>query len=265
MLSFFRARLPIDEGELEWQLASFKWLTAEFGNVGDTPLVLPTPDFFAPAPGRASPQDWFDAVRSLAGMNDWPCTLEAGERDRPKAAGNAHLLYHDGPPAPAGTFAQRGDESGARQIVITYNPDLEDDPAALIGTFAHELAHYLMYSATTAPPGGWDMHELHTDLCAVYMGFGIFLANGARDFRQYQSGGEMGWSSSVRGYLSEGALVTALAIFQLLAGRDPMAASPYLKDYLRTDLRRASKALARVAPDMAAAVAGADLDSFVRE
>lgn len=266
MLSLFRPRLPIDEDELDWQLASFKWLIAEFGPIADTPLVLPTREFFPPPADsdEASVQDWFEAVRRLAGMESWPCELEAGERDRPTAAGNAHLLRHEGPPAPAGTFAHRAEGTGTGRIVITYNPDLADDPTALIGTFAHELGHYLMHTAASAPPGGWDMHELHTDLCAVYMGFGIFLANGARDFRQFQSGGEMGWSSNVRGYLGEGALVTAIAIFQRLRGHEPTAAAPYLKDYLRSDLKRADKALARLAPDVPAAVAAADLDAFVR-
>ena len=72
-------------------------------------------------------------------------------------------------------------------MVITYNPSLTDDIDAMIATFAHELGHYLMSTAKTAPPGGWELHELHTDLTAVYLGFGLFLANSARSFGQFQS------------------------------------------------------------------------------
>ena len=146
--------------------------------------------------------------------------------------------------------------------MITYNPALADDTDALVATFAHELGHYLMSTAHTAPPGGWELHELHTDLAAVYLGFGIFLANSARSFSQYQSAGEMGWSSRTQGYLSEGALVTAIAIFQRLAGRDPMEAAPWLKDYLRSDLKKTAKALDRLHPDLAASVAAVDLNDF---
>lgn len=266
MLSLFRPRLPIDADELEWQLASFKWLAEEFGEVGDTPLVLPTAEWFPASRLEGEPRvrELFDQVRSLAGMEQWQCELRPGARSRPVAAGNAHLLRHEDPPPPVGTFAIEPGQ-GAPQAVITYNPDFEANPAALVATFAHELAHYLMNGAASAPPGGWDLHELHTDLCAVYLGFGIFLANGARNFSQFQSGGEMGWSSSVQGYLSEGALVTATAIFQRLAGRDPMAPAPFLKDYLRKDLGNASRALQRLHPDMRAAVESIDLGEFVRD
>lgn len=119
-----------------------------------------------------------------------------------------------------------------------------------------------MSTARTAPPGGWALHELHTDVCAVALGFGLFLANSARSFGQYQSAGEMGWSSRSQGYLSEGALVTALVIRERLGGRDPLAAARYLKDYLQTDLRRAARALAKASPDMAAAVEAVDPDAF---
>ncbi|MDB5693359.1 MAG: hypothetical protein JWO81_2422 [Alphaproteobacteria bacterium] len=238
----------------------------EFGAVGARPLVLPTPHWF-PASGRAGHErieDLFGHVRRAAGMADWPCTLARGRSDRPVRAGTALLLRHQGPPAPAGTF-RVAREVEAGRAVITYNPSLASDTTALIATFAHELSHYLMLSARSAPPGGWSLHELHTDLVAVGLGFGIFLANSARNFSQFQDAGEMGWSSRTQGYLSEGALVTGLAIFQRLGGREPEAAKPYLKAYLQTDLKRASHGLRRMLPDIPAAVAAADLSQFAAD
>ncbi len=263
MFSLFGPRLPIDRDELDFQLATFKWLTGQFGAVGETMLVLPTPEFFplSGARGEAGVRELFDHVRAAAGMSDWPCELRAGKRDIPTEAGNAHLLRHEGAPAPCGTF-RVAEGVGGRHGVITYNPGMEHDQGGLVATFAHELGHYLMATAAGTPPGGWDLHELHTDLAAVYLGFGIFLANSARNFSQYQSAGEIGWSSRTQGYLSEGALVTATAIFQRLAGRDPMAAAPHLKDYLRKDLRNAARALAKLAPDMEAAVEAVDLGDY---
>ena len=263
MFSLFGSRLPIDEDELEFQLATFKWLIGQFGAVGDRPLILPTDEYFplSGAGGEESVREIFGQVRLAAGMADWPCELRAGKRDRPIEAGNAHLLRHEGGPAPCGTF-RVGTGLGGRHGIVTYNPGMANDPAGLVATFAHELGHYLMATAATAPPGGWDLHELHTDLAAVYLGFGIFMANNARSFSQFQSGGEMGWSSSARGYLSEGALVTATAIFQRLAGREPLEAAPFLKTYLRKDLKRAERALVKRTPDMAAAVEGIDLSEF---
>lgn len=263
MLSLFAPRLPIDADELEWQLATFKWLGAEFGRLGEAPLVLPTPRWFPPTTrsGHERVEDLFLAVKAAAGMAAWPCELRPGAGERPAKVGTALLLRHEGAQPPCGTFTVEG-EDGTRSVVITYNPSLAGDTTAMIATFAHELAHYLMSTARGAPPGGWELHELHTDLAAVYLGFGLFLANSARSFSQYQSAGEMGWSSRTQGYLSEGALVTAMAIVERLAGRDPLAAAPFLKDYLRSDLRRAVKGLVKRHPDLAHDIEAVDLGDF---
>ena len=259
----FGPRLPIDRDELDFQLATFKWLIGEFGPVGETPLVLPTPDFFDPrgAEGEAGVREIFDAVRRHAGMADRPCELRAGKADRPIDAGNAHLLKHEGGSAPCGTF-RVGDGLAGRHGIITYNPGMARDRAGLVATFAHELGHYLMATAARSPPGGWDLHELHTDLAAVYLGFGLFMANHARDFSHFTTVSGAGWQSSLRGYLSENALVTAIVVFQRLAGRDPGDASLWLKDYLRGVLRKADRALGKQAPDVAAAVAAVDLGDY---
>jgi hypothetical protein len=241
MFSLFAPKLPIDSDELEWQLATFKWLAAEFGPAGEAPLVLPTAEFFPPSPrkGPGRVEDLFASVKSAAGMADWPCELRAGAGDRPAHVGTGLLLRHEGASPPCGTFTI-DDGGGGQTVVITYNPSLAEDIDSLVATFAHELGHYLMSTAGTA----------------------LFLANSARSFGQYQSGGEMGWSSRTQGYLSEGALVTATAIFQRLAARDPMEAAPWLKDYLRLDLKKAAKALDRLHPDMEASVAAVDLGDF---
>jgi hypothetical protein len=224
----FGARLPIDRDELDFQLATFKWLIAQFGPVGDRPLIVPAEAFFPPAMlrGRAGPREVFEAVRGHAGMADWPCALEAGASDRPIDAGNAHLIRHGGGSAPCGTF-RIGEGLAGRHAIISYTPDMAGDPAGLVATFAHELGHYLMATAAADPPGGWDLHELHTDLAAVYLGFGTFLANHARAFSHFGT-----------------------------------AAGPYLKPYLAGVLGKADKALRRQAPDMAATVAAVDLGEF---
>lgn len=260
LFSLFGSRLPIDGDELEFQLATFKWLASEFAAFAGQPLILPTRVFF-PSDGRAGVEKLFDEVRAAANMAGWPCRLVAGAQDREIDAGNAILLRHDGAPAPCGTF-RVVEHGGERHAEITYNPGMANDTEALVATFAHELGHYLMATAERAPPGGWDLHELHTDLAAVYLGFGLFLANSARRFAQFQSAGMMGWSSRSQGYLSEGALVTALVIVERLRGREPAAAAPYLKSYLRTDLKRSTRALAKLHPNMAKAVEAIDLADY---
>ena len=260
LFSLFGARLPIDAEELEFQLATFKWLSSEFGDFAQAPLVLPTQDFF-PSQGRRGVETLFEEVGAAAGMTDWPCELRPGDSSREIDAGNDHLLQHRNM-SPCGTFQIVGEE-GAQHAVITYNPSMERNADALVATFAHEFGHYLMATAKGTPPGGWDLHELHTDLAAVYLGFGIFLANSARHFSTFSTGRTSGWSASLQGYLSERALVTALVIVERLCGRDPMHASTHLKDYLRADLKRASRALVGSHPDMRRSIEEVDLAQFV--
>lgn len=261
-MGLFGAKLAIDAAELEFQLATLKWLAREFGPVdADTPLVTPTREWFTGRPPRnhADVEGLFGEVKAAAGMADWPCVLRAGQATRGVDGGNNLLLQHEGEPPPGGTFEIAGKQQRA---IITYNPATMDDPEGLIAIFAHELAHYLMATAQTAPPGGWEIHELHTDLTAVYLGFGILMTNGAKTFRQFATGAGQGWQMAWRGYLSESALVVALILVERLAGRDPRAAAPYLKDYLANELRRGASVLERRFPDQEAAVAAIDLDAF---
>jgi hypothetical protein len=263
LLGLFGSRLPIDEDELEFQLAAFKWLTRKFDPVAQSPLVLPTPEYFpsVASKGWAPAEALFEDVRRAADMADWPCRLEEGDADRPVDAGNDHLLQHQGGTSPCGTFRfEQGPDGNVG--VISYNPDLVRDQTGLVATFAHELAHYLLSKVPDPGPGGWDLEELLTDLAAVYLGFGIFMANAARSFEVFHGSRGSGWRSSLQGYLGEGALVTATVIFQRLAGRDPLAAAPWLEDHLRTDLRRAARALAKRHPDLAAAVEAVDLAAY---
>jgi hypothetical protein len=98
MFSLFAPKLPIDSDELEWQLATFKWLGAEFGPAGEAPLVLPTAEYFPPSirKGKGRVEDLFASVRAAAGMDDWPCELRAGAGDRPAHVGTGLLLRHEG-------------------------------------------------------------------------------------------------------------------------------------------------------------------------
>jgi len=47
------------------------------------------------------------------------------------------------------------------------------------GTFAHELAHFRLFEARGDKADAFD-RELFTDLAAVHLGFGIFIANDPR-------------------------------------------------------------------------------------
>src|SRR3569623_739950 len=262
MLGLFKLRPPVDDEEYDWLGAGFAWLTREFGgNSGlrGAELVLPNQDFFpySKLKGHDRALELFDQVRALAGMSDWQCDLIPGAASREHRVTTGHGLKHERKGPPLGTF---GYANG--RYYVTYNPASLADPATLVATFAHELSHYLIHTAETAPPGGRELAEHATDLAAVFMGFGVLMANSAKSFGQFQNFGEMGWQLQARGYLSENALTTALALFVVASGADADEAASALKDYLRKPFRRAAKAIRRDYPDLSAELRDMDLTDW---
>ena len=80
-------------------------------------------------------------------------------------------------------------------------------------------------------PGGEELREPAIEMAAIFMGFGVFLANSAlRD---------------VRYELNEGELAHALAMFCLLRRLPPESADEYLNPHLRKYLRLAVRDLAQ--------------------
>jgi hypothetical protein len=263
MLGLFRAKPPIDRDEYDWMLAVFAWLVQVLDADGVSRhgrTVLATTDFFprSTLTGHDRAVELFEQVRALAGMADWPCRVVAGESARGFELGGAAgtLIRHEGGPA-AGTFGHDGNE-----ILITYEPSAVERPAELVATFAHELAHYLLHAHPGLPPGGADLEEHATDLTAVFLGFGVFMANGAKNFGQWQGEEGSGWQMRRQGYLSEEALTAALAIFVRMTGEDAGAAEAGLKDYLRAPFRQTLKLLDREMPDVRAGLEGLDWGSW---
>lgn len=204
----------LDAARRQWQFDAFAWLLRSCGGYPrflDTTLVLPSEAHFPDSgmKGHAAAAALFRCVRDHAGMADWPCAVEPGARDE---GGR--------------------DMEGLR--VIHYPPGLSER-AGLVAHFAHELARYLVESIDEPPPGGASLHEPAVDFAAVFLGFGVFLANSsARDPR---------WS------LNEGELVHALALFCLLRNIPEEAAAPHLDAHVRKYLRLAMGDLAQFPGD----------------
>ena len=243
-MTFWQRSALVDATTSDWIFACFEWLLCSCGGFAefrDTPLVLPTHDYF-PAKGlngHALASDVFERVREQARMTEWKCQLV------PQAAPLPRRLTHDlhiarPGEAPAGTFQWTGE--AAR---ITYSPDLLARPEHLIATFAHELAHYLVGSTSIEPPGGVEYLEGATDVAATFLGFGIFLANAAFHFEQLfdEKTGLIGWQAGSAGYLSEREHAFALAVFLALTDRDHKEAAPFLDANPRSHLKRATRDL----------------------
>jgi hypothetical protein len=208
----------LDAPRREWQFAAFAWLLRSCGGFAkflDTTLVLPIEEHFPDRgmKGHAAVAALFRRVRDHAGMADWPCVVE------PEPRGPDDAVAAD------------------RMRIIRYSTDTGAGKTAagtLVAHFAHELARYLVESFETPPPGGAGRYEPAVELAAVFMGFGVFMANSALGIRRE---------------LNEGELAHALALFCLLRRLPADSVDPYLNAHLRKHVRLAALDLAQYPED----------------
>lgn len=216
---FAKHYLPTDPF-IDWSLRTYVWIIENFGGwreFGKRRLILPTKDFYPPTnkSGHDLAAFYFGLTKRYAGLAKWPCRLRSAEEDADPA-----MLYGGVSRGVAGTFSSSwsGDEA-----LVLYSPRNLGDPASLMATFAHELSHYFLRSAPTDPPRGSFADEPATDVGAVYLGFGVFLANSA--FTYINRSGR----ALKQGYLDEKQLSYALAIFCALKNIPLDGVQKYLK------------------------------------
>lgn len=238
----FKPKPLVDAATAAWHVENFAWLLRQFGG-GDafnaTKLVLPKPGFFPTngEQGHALAQLIFAHVKTYCGMPDWDVALVAD--DNPLSRPAPLTLDMVAPKRHAlGTFDVHGD-----RVQISYVPALLRRPDRLIATFAHELGHYLLVTARERPVCADDEVECLTDLSAVFMGFGVFLANTRFSFETMSDGVMHGWRMGSAGYLPEADLIFALALFLRTKQLDSAEATGCLKPHLAKQLRRAMTAL----------------------
>lgn len=242
----FRKETFIDDDTAAWHIENFAWLMREFGRDGEflaSRLVLPNAEFFPTAGERGHDLALrlFHSVKEHCRMAHWPIRLVADDNPAFQIAQDTLLVQQES--RVLGTFGYEG--SGLDAVpVITYAPSLVDSPVDLIATLAHEMAHALLSAAESEPVCGEDEHEFLTDLAAVFMGFGVFLA--ATRFRKLGEGvGAIRSEGFARtGYLPENDLVFATALYLAVQGLEPEAAAPSLKPHMRQGLERSMRQLA---------------------
>ena len=237
--------MRFDDEQVAWHFEIWKWLLENFeahGFFSSAQLVAPTREAFpfAPSLDHSYFQAVFDRVRALMGLEDWPCLLEPLEDGEAVERLDRWSLL-EGQRTTAGAAGHF--DSSSDLPVIRYAPALVENPGALVATFAHELCHYLLATARTAPPGGWGDHEYHTDIASVFCGFGIFVCNAAFSFEQWGDAYVSGWRASSHGYLPESELAYDLAIFCHLKETPPKSVVRMLKRNPRTYFKRALKDL----------------------
>ena len=244
----------LDEASVLWLCETFAWAARRLDGGafrGRTLLVLPTNDHF---PGRANQahtlaQLIFERVARYAAMDHWPLQLaEYGTCALPVAGQSGpRRLVIAGPPRGNGSSVQ---VEGA-PLAVGYDPALIGNPEALIANLALSLASLLVESTAEPPPGGADNQAFAAEVVAVFMGFGLMMANSAKTIQVRACGSCGGGQANRQSFLSQFDITYALALFCTLKGIPPQQALSHLNKPLRPFFKGAMKDLQRRSDELA--------------
>ncbi len=238
---FTSAKAPIDEETILWIFDSFEWCLHNFDSeffFQNSRLIKPDNQFF---PGRVDSvevmaQLIFKQVTEYAGMAHWPFEIH-NIGDFEPSTSVAVLM-----PPPF-----RGDDlekvSSIDPIPVYYDPQLINNPEALIASYAHTLAHYLGQTTDQPPPGGSENWPYITELLALFMGFGLMFANSAFSVAVKSCGSCGGNRAKRESYLSQYDMTYALALFCELKAIDSKEVKTSLKSALFPFYKRCRKEL----------------------
>jgi len=88
---------------------------------------------------------------------------------------------------------------------------------------------------------GTEDHEPMTDLLTVFVGLGIFTANSAARFKQFQDDRKIGWSTQRLGYLPERVFGYALARFATERGEHKPDWARHLSPNVKSDFKNSKR------------------------
>jgi hypothetical protein len=229
-MRWFAPKLPVDDKERLWVDHGLGRLEKIFGRprMLAVKVILPNAEHF-PDPYDATPAaaerlfqricTYMQVDRASIELEIFPDETEELRAILPYWSGSsdgcAGLYTHD---SVEERNEKRGDRDNPRMLVALRSTLLKD-PIALVATIAHELGHVILLGGGLMDPRTPD-HEPMTDLLTVFLGFGIFTANSAERFQQFQDSRRQGWSMQRLGYLRQELYGYALARFACERGEN---------------------------------------------
>jgi len=243
-------RKLVDKHVAEWQFDGFAWLIDNYSTgpeLPDAPLFLPTPEYFPAKDELSSTQAEyiFRLVKAQCGFNEGDIFELKPQAGRPDAALGGLAFVQTWGQTASGTYQMIPAKYGKPREIIQYDAGLENNPTQLVATFAHELSHALHNRAYEPLDMEPELYELFTDLTAIYLGYGIFLANTRFGFSQFTNADVQGWQAQGAGYLPEADMVFATALFMRIKDISIEIALPHLKPRLQKMLKKAFRQLDR--------------------
>ena len=239
LLGLAPPKLPVTSEEKDWIEESFLWLMNDLGTgLLSSPIILPTAEFF-PDPYAGQREDVMPMlVRLCEYMSVDPDTLKLEFYSESRDDYLRTLPFYEGQKVgSAGHYRIRK----GKQIIGIETSQLSNT-TSLVATLAHELGHAILLGEDRLSSTE-DDHEPLTDLLTVYYGLGIFSANSAFQFSQFESGGYQGWRAQTNGYLSEQMFGYALAVYAWIRGETKPAWYKYLDDGVKVYCQNSLKYL----------------------
>lgn len=246
MLGLFNNKAPLDETSILWMFDVFAWALKNFdARVFNNETILVTPSN-AHFPGNVTNASEmarliFDYTRQYAGMTNWPLELVHEDAitsfETPRLTAEGVIRG-----AKSGTNAiSVAAEQPMRVLIVPYGPASLRDPQILAASYAHSMAHYLGQIAQDEPPGGMENWPHVTELLAVFMGFGVIMANTAFTTKIRSCASCSGPAVERTNFLSQYDITYALAIFSALKGITIQEVNTHLKSTLRSFYKKSAK------------------------
>ena len=246
MLDLFSKQPPLPESSIQWLFDALEWSLINFGSdvfYDETWLVTPSnTDFPADENSPAGmAQSILDQVKRHAGVKYWPCKAvdHNSVDDAPQTPASIQQVL-EALPAQQQT-AVAGQTPDGPALKLFYEPLQIRNPQAMIANYAHGLAHHLGHLAREHPPCDTDQWPHMAEAIAIYLGFGIIMANTANPTLKGGCGGCRPSTLDRSGFLSQYEASYALAIFCVLKEITAKDALQYLKGDLKSFFKKAYK------------------------
>lgn len=248
----FPAKLPISDEQRLWVDEGFRRLERLLGRrrMLEAKVVEPTAEDF-PDPYNKTPEaveHLFSRVCSYMRVDRAGVELEIFPDEEEELREILPSWHAEARARPAGVYLHAHERDGATddvagRKVVAIRSTMLKDPMSLVATVAHELGHVILLGGGLIRPETPD-HEPLTDLLTVFLGLGVFTANSAAQFKQYQEDRRIGWSTQRLGYLPQKVCGYSLARFAVERSEKKEEWVRHLSPNVRADFKRSKRWLA---------------------
>jgi len=244
----FSPKLPVSEEQRQWVDDGFRRLERLLGRgrMLEAKVVEPTAEDF-PDPYDRTPaavEKLFSRVCRDMRVNRDDVDLEIFQDETEELQTMLPSWRGDSKTRAAGLYVHAYEQSRSSgdsdsRVVVAVRSTMLKDPMSLVATVAHELGHVILLGGDLMSTETPD-HEPMTDLLTVFLGLGIFTANCAARFKQFQDDRRIGWSTQRLGYLPERVFGYALAKFAI-ERNDKAQWARHLTPNVRSDFKQSRR------------------------